>query len=107
MYGRVFQAVVGKDGEMKRSLAVPILLGFALLATAFRFEAQSNSKEEDRLYNSALVVREVYGYALTYTAETPGESEMFDCHAVRHQRSGRFRRKLRSWGHELPRWRRV
>ena len=46
---------------MKRSLAVPILLGFALLATAASLQAQSNAKEEDRLYNSALVVKEAMG----------------------------------------------
>ena len=46
---------------MKRCLAVPMLMGFALLATAPKLEAQSNAKEEDRLYNSALVVKEAMG----------------------------------------------
>jgi lipid-binding SYLF domain-containing protein len=46
---------------MKRSLAVPLLLGFALVASAARLEAQSNAKEEDRLENSALVIKEAMG----------------------------------------------
>jgi SH3 domain-containing YSC84-like protein 1 len=46
---------------MKCSLAVPILLGFAVLATANSLEAQSNAKEEDRLDNSALVIKEAMG----------------------------------------------
>jgi lipid-binding SYLF domain-containing protein len=55
------ESIVGKEDEMKRSLAVPMLMGFALLATAPKLEAQSNAKEEDRLYNSALVVKEAMG----------------------------------------------
>jgi SH3 domain-containing YSC84-like protein 1 len=49
---------------MKRGFAVLMLSlysGFALLATAPKLEAQSNAKEEDRLYNSALVVKEAMG----------------------------------------------
>src|SRR3974390_3056004 len=34
---------------------------FALLAIAPKLEAQSNAKEEDRLYNSALVIKEAMG----------------------------------------------
>ena len=49
---------------MKHGFGV-LLLGLytslALLATALRLEAQSNAKEEDRLYNSALVVKEAMG----------------------------------------------
>ena len=39
-------------------LAVSLYTGFALLAISSRLEAQSNAKEEDRLYNSALVIKE-------------------------------------------------
>jgi lipid-binding SYLF domain-containing protein len=53
--------VAGKEHEMKRSLAVPILLGFSLVASAAKLEAQSNAKEEDRLENSALVIKEAMG----------------------------------------------
>jgi SH3 domain-containing YSC84-like protein 1 len=41
-------------------LMVSLYLGFSL-ATAPRLEAQSNAKEEDRLYNSALVIKEAIG----------------------------------------------
>jgi SH3 domain-containing YSC84-like protein 1 len=47
---------------MKRAFVILILIlctGFGLLAT--RLEAQSNAKEEDRLYNSALVIKEAMG----------------------------------------------
>ena len=49
---------------MKRSfvaIMLSLFADFALLATAPRLEAQSNSKEEGRLDNSALVVREAMG----------------------------------------------
>jgi SH3 domain-containing YSC84-like protein 1 len=49
---------------MKRGFAILILssyIGCSLLATAPRLEAQSNAKEEDRLYNSALVIKEAIG----------------------------------------------
>ena len=49
---------------MKRWFAVLILglyVGCSLLATAPRLEAQSNAKEEDRLENSALVIKEAMG----------------------------------------------
>src|SRR6516225_7966970 len=49
---------------MKHGLGV-LMLGLstslALLATVPRIEAQSNAKEEDRLYNSALVIKEAMG----------------------------------------------
>src|SRR6516164_6352242 len=49
---------------MKHGLGV-LMLGLstslALLATVPRVEAQSNAKEEDRLYNSALVIKEAMG----------------------------------------------
>jgi SH3 domain-containing YSC84-like protein 1 len=41
-------------------LMLSLYLGFSL-ATAPRLEAQSNAKEEDRLYNSALVIKEAIG----------------------------------------------
>ena len=48
---------------MKHGLGV-LMLGLstslALLATVPRVEAQSNAKEEDRLYNSALVIKEAF-----------------------------------------------
>jgi SH3 domain-containing YSC84-like protein 1 len=43
------------------ALTVSFYTAFALLATAPRLEAQSNTKEEDRLYNSALVMKEAMG----------------------------------------------
>jgi len=46
---------------MKLNLRVFVFLGCALLATGMRMDAQSNAKEEDRLYNSALVVKEAMG----------------------------------------------
>jgi len=46
---------------MKHGLAVLMLMGFALITIAPRLEAQSNAKEEDRLYNSALVIKEAMG----------------------------------------------
>jgi SH3 domain-containing YSC84-like protein 1 len=46
---------------MKHGLAVLMLTGFALLAIAPRLEAQSNAKEQGRLDNSALVVKEAMG----------------------------------------------
>jgi SH3 domain-containing YSC84-like protein 1 len=55
---------VGKEDEMKHGFAILVLslyIGLAVLATAPRLEAQSNAKEEDRLYNSALVIKEAMG----------------------------------------------
>jgi SH3 domain-containing YSC84-like protein 1 len=46
---------------MKYGLAILMLTSVALLATAPRLKAQSNDKEEDRLYNSALVIKEAMG----------------------------------------------
>ena len=49
---------------MKSDFAVLMLSlysGFALLAIVPKLEAQSNAREEDRLYNSALVVKEAMG----------------------------------------------
>jgi SH3 domain-containing YSC84-like protein 1 len=51
----------GKEDEMKYGLAVLMLIGVALLATPPTLEAQSNAKVEDRLYNSALVIKEAMG----------------------------------------------
>jgi lipid-binding SYLF domain-containing protein len=42
-------------------LMLSLCSGFALLAIAPKLEAQSNAKEEDRLYNSALVIKEAMG----------------------------------------------
>jgi len=42
-------------------LMLSLYSGVALLAIAPRLEAQSNAKEEDRLYNSALVIKEAMG----------------------------------------------
>jgi SH3 domain-containing YSC84-like protein 1 len=49
---------------MKRTFEILILtlsIAFALLATASKVQAQANAKEQDRLYNSALVVKEAMG----------------------------------------------
>jgi lipid-binding SYLF domain-containing protein len=46
---------------MKRCLGLLVLLGFGLLAAAPELQAQSNAKEEDRLDNSALVIKEAMG----------------------------------------------
>jgi SH3 domain-containing YSC84-like protein 1 len=43
------------------ALTASLYTAFALLATASRLEAQTNAKEEDRLYNSALVIKEAMG----------------------------------------------
>jgi len=42
-------------------LLLSLYSGFALLVDAPKLEAQSNAKEEDRLYNSALVIKEAMG----------------------------------------------
>jgi SH3 domain-containing YSC84-like protein 1 len=49
---------------MKRGSAIlnlSLYIGFVLLATAPTLKAQSDAKEEDRLYNSALVMKEAMG----------------------------------------------
>jgi hypothetical protein len=52
---------VGQEDEMKYGFGVLLLSlysGFVLLVNAPKLQAQSNEKEEDRLDNSALVIKE-------------------------------------------------
>jgi SH3 domain-containing YSC84-like protein 1 len=42
-------------------LTLTLCTGFVLLATGSSLSAQSNAKEEDRVYNSALVIKEAMG----------------------------------------------
>jgi hypothetical protein len=88
---------------MRRSLAtIGLSAGLALLANAPGLGARSNSREEDRLYNSALVLKEAMGMHSRIPRSLLEGAHLCACYPLRHQRSFRLWRKLWSRGNELP-----